>query len=601
MGNRIYVALLMLVFNDVAYCDFQQRVIYKFDANSYNQNDWHLNNEAKYNINSLFKISKKNGLRIKQLKPSHISASWVSGNIDISRYDAIKVSSVISSNNVIPGAKLWHKVGITIHFLDSKYKYYKHVDLVRISGTNPERRFSKLIIFPKKAKFIRVLFGIINATGDSSLKSISITGIKVNRHENPDKIYPEPWHQVCKGEYIAFKNIKNNNNMRIWYELRNKLKIGRVINSKTLLENKRISYSMTINLIPIRISDPSKYKKYPELNNYEGYRLEVKNNSVIIKYTSDIGYQHAINTLVQLIKKYKNNYLIKRCVIRDYPALKVRGIASGPVNVKQIKNISFYKLNTIHIAGAPGVWRRWNKKILYSDKRYLFNLSKIFHKYNINAVINIWPGAYGRIFAWSSSKDRELIAEKILMYRNLGFNNVLIIMSHDYSRVGRGTGVISHIDVKQRLSLATAHYQLVNYLLARIKQYNIRLGIFPYYYLGSYEYNKDEKKYFNYIRKLPKNVYVIYGGRVSDRSIYGFNELIARKPVIRIPIPYLYPSRSRPTVENLDFYLSYMTSNLYAQLFKGIIVESPEDERELAMIANFLWNYHRKVTSILVK
>ncbi|MFK7974070.1 MAG: family 20 glycosylhydrolase [Rickettsiaceae bacterium] len=92
-------------------------------------------------------------------------------------------------------------------------------------------------------------------------------------------------------------------------------------------------------------------------NNPEGYKIEIKDDSINIEVIHEAGIYYAIETLKQIVFQYHDSLSIPTLKIIDYPKFKYRGIfldlARHYFTLEEIKSfihiMGAHKLNTLHL------------------------------------------------------------------------------------------------------------------------------------------------------------------------------------------------------------------------------------------------------------
>lgn len=571
-------------------------------------NNWNRNREAlKYGTGSLSKRHSRDinvrGLYITQTTPPHNSVSWVSRDINIDKtIDLIDTTFELETTSVGQGNTLWHRVALTIQFFNRFDQYIGHTDLIRIAGTHSKDTYRSVIIPEESATKMRILFSIIGVDGSARLSSINVQGVNYHKDAVDKSIRimptPHPYKIKCIDNnvefdkiYVTGKGLKKEH----YHLIRNIL--YKKLNKKHLVFEDDDSPG---NLAKLHIVIVSNLTNIPNdaakaVSNNEGYFIESTNNKISVFASSIKGIMYALYTLQQMIQKEIDGYNIQSCKISDWPSLAVRGIAGGQNSEKYLNKLAEYKINSVQISGAPGLWQDWNDRISLNLIKEVKKTSKSLMKNHINGTVAIWPGGYGDIFIWSEPTHTDVIFKKIQLYYKEGISSFILICASDYSRVGRGNGIVSDIDKRKNLSLEEAHTGLVHSInkMAMANGMDIKLSLFPFYYLASREYSRKEKNYISNLKRLNDTIDIIYGGRISNSDIKHYSEMTGRKLTLRHPIPVVQAGKPR----SLSFNLYRMFQDIYSDVdqkyINGIILEDFKSTHELKMIANFLWNYGR--------
>ena len=95
----------------------------------------------------------------------------------------------------------------------------------------------------------------------------------------------------------------------------------------------------------------------------EGYSIEVSKSGVYIQYQSKAGLQHALHTLVQLVKNKKGQLIIPFVKIKDWPSVSWRGIhmftgpTSWPLHKQMYDRVIFpLKMNKVVLQCEQAQW-----------------------------------------------------------------------------------------------------------------------------------------------------------------------------------------------------------------------------------------------------
>ncbi len=329
----------------------------------------------------------------------------------------------------------------------------------------------------------------------------------------------------------------------------------------------------------------------------EGYFILIEESTkakprVIIGSFTNKGLFYGIQTLVQLARKDKlDRFVIPNIIIIDRPTLSVRGIATGNRKKEYMEKLACYKINEIQIHGAPGIWKDWDSKVDFKISEEIISMAKWANNIYIDPSVAVWPGGYGRIFTWSSEKDREIILEKLKLYRQAGFKKGLVVCASDYVRVGRGNGIVAREDLDRKMTLSEAHNGLLDYLQKHLNGKNFTLEMFPFYYQGSRELHPVEVNYLQSLSKLPENIEIIYGGRMSAADVRFVADTLGRKVLVRLPTPQTPKEDSRRAP--VSGVLASMFEKEAQPKMSGIIFETPADESLLREVADFMWNFGR--------
>jgi hypothetical protein len=96
----------------------------------------------------------------------------------------------------------------------------------------------------------------------------------------------------------------------------------------------------------------------------EGYKIKVLENGITIAYSSSAGLQHALHTLVQLVRNENGMLVIPSVSIQDEPALSWRGIhmftgpASWPLHKRMYERVLFpLKMNKVVLQCEQAQWQ----------------------------------------------------------------------------------------------------------------------------------------------------------------------------------------------------------------------------------------------------
>lgn len=578
---------------------------------------WHRNNNAIENSNIailVHEIDPKHdisGLSIDLKEKTASSVSWVSKRFSLNDAKHLVAEAVVSTKNVQGGIKTWHRAAVTLQFFDSNDKYINHSDIVRISGTHNREVFKHNIITPVNAFYARVIFGMVGSTGVSVLHGISIDSNKLSGNVSAFDVMPKPWKMNCTNENLKIDNIN------IYFEqesISKRFKQSAVVILAEAVGRKQTQLvyednkdelpvlhirKLTLNQVEALALENSD-DDITELTKNDGYRIHFVNDNnktdIVVESRTERGLYYAIQTLVQLITTVNSKIHIQICDIKDWPVLEMRGIATGKSNSKYIKKLSKYKINEIQISGSAGFWGEWNKPITPSLARKIDKLGNNIQNHFINGTVLSWPGAYGEIFSWSSNSDRQIIADKAILYAKSGFTGFLLVGASDYARVGRGNGVISTSDIDKGLSLSEAHITMLEHLCSSLSQANssMRLHMFPYYYMGAREYSDKEISYLSDISGLNDSIYLYYGGRTSYEDIKSITKYIGRKPVVRISAPGSVGMVREISGDELSQLLMARFIDVPPYAISGLVVEAPKSDDDIKYIANILWNYGRE-------
>jgi hexosaminidase len=87
----------------------------------------------------------------------------------------------------------------------------------------------------------------------------------------------------------------------------------------------------------------------------DSYSIQIS-DQIVIAYSSDASCYYAMNSLMQLIQKEKNEYVLNKCYVKDYPKFSWRGlhldVARHFFTVEEVKRyidlMSYYKFNSFH-------------------------------------------------------------------------------------------------------------------------------------------------------------------------------------------------------------------------------------------------------------
>lgn len=554
-------------------------------------------------------------LSIALTRPTSATASWVSDRFQLAKRSYLVVNARISTAGVHGvGDKTWHRAALTIQYFDGAGAYVGQEDIVRISGTHAEEDFKKVLVVPDKAISAGFVFGMIEATGTAILHSLKAQSRAYEAvHEANEgglAIYPKPWRQECENAWrpISYMNvgfegsISSATKAAVIDVLREDLGFRRVV----LDGRKRGASEGNVNFRLLDIERDSVTSNSiqpdgsPELHNSGGYRLDFDRSGEAIDMSvtagDETGLLYSAQTLRQLIRKGDaGGYEVRICQIRDWPVLKIRGIGTGRMSAEYIQQLSRYKINEVQISGAPGVWSDWDRPITVKASKDISEIGKTLRKYGVSGAVAIWPGGYGRIFSWTSENDRRTLADKSLIYRQAGFDSLLLVLASDYERVGRGNGVLAKEDLVNGYSLSAYHVALAKYLLDfhMRERSGMKIEMFPFYYLGAREYGDVETSYLKEVSALSEGLMIIYGGNTSTNDIAYLSHIIGRKPLVRLPAPGATGIESGVDGFNLRQIMSERFSAVDQDSILGLVIETPNDESSLRVIADYMWNYGR--------
>lgn len=149
-------------------------------------------------------------------------------------------------------------------------------------------------------------------------------------------------------------------------------------------------------VIEIRLTD---YLEGIELNEEEGYRLNVHSSQIIVEAVTEKGAYWALQTLRQLTDFNGKTGYVQGCRITDWPAFRVRGfmhdVGRGYIPVDELKReialLAQYKVNVFH----------WH---LTEDLGWRLE-SKIFPMLNDSTNFGRYPGKY-----YTLAEVRDVVA-----------------------------------------------------------------------------------------------------------------------------------------------------------------------------------------------
>lgn len=147
----------------------------------------------------------------------------------------------------------------------------------------------------------------------------------------------------------------------------------------------------------IRIVLVPELKEVP-LNQNEAYYLRVNSREITIEAVTEQGVYWAMQTLAQLAVRKGNKTVIRGCVVKDWPAFRIRGfmhdVGRGYISPEELKReiamLSRFKINVFH----------WH---LTENQAWRLE-SKIFPMLNDSTNMTRFPGKY-----YTQEEARELV------------------------------------------------------------------------------------------------------------------------------------------------------------------------------------------------
>jgi hypothetical protein len=553
-------------------------------------------------------------LEIALKEPRPLSASFVGKPFPIKESEFIVGEVLVDAENISLGKELWHRAGVTVQFYDEKAAYVGHADIVRIAGTHSKLNFKETIIPPPRARSARLLFGLGGAQGTARLYKAKITAIPYESSLGPSpkgEICPRPWkmrplHGEISGRTIFLDIPETQGSFRLseLYRLiiKNRLGSGVIKLPEDGPSSRGNGIKLALRLlsrgdkVDFPSLDPAERKLILNDLGHDGYFLIADRakgvDGIIVGAFTEKGIFYGLQTLAQLIKRDgRGTIIIPGIVIIDRPALDLRGIATGKRSKEYMEKLAGLKINEIQVHGAPGIWKDWDSKIDLGLYKEVNDLGKCAQSLYIDASVAVWPGAYSKVFTWSDAGDKQIILEKLKLYRQAGFKKGLVVCASDYVRVGRGNGIVAPEDLARKMTLSEAHYGLLDYLQKHLAGNKFALEMFPFYYQGSRELHPVEIDYLRSLAKLPKTIEIIYGGRMSLADVNFISEVLGRKVLVRLPTPITPEEGSRRAP--VSGVLASMFEKGVDQKIHGIVMETPADDSLLKEVADFLWNFGR--------
>nr|WP_315149518.1 family 20 glycosylhydrolase [uncultured Flavobacterium sp.] len=187
-----------------------------------------------------------------------------------------------------------------------------------------------------------------------------LSGILANAQIKTDALHLIPWPQsisVTNGTFILSKNFKvnitGNPNPRIFAKTTQFL---RRLDGRTGLFFDQGFVTKTNEFPSAQLQINCKNSGKIGINEDESYRLEIQSQKITINANSDLGAQHALETLLQLLQNNSNSYYFPAATISDFPRFTWRGLMIDvarhfqPVDVikRNLDAMAAMKMNVFH-------------------------------------------------------------------------------------------------------------------------------------------------------------------------------------------------------------------------------------------------------------
>jgi hexosaminidase len=187
-----------------------------------------------------------------------------------------------------------------------------------------------------------------------------LSGIIANAQIKTDALNLIPWPQsisVTNGTFILSKNFKvnitGNPNPRIFAKTTQFL---RRLDGRTGLFFDQGFVTKTNEFPSAQLQINCKNSGKIGINEDESYRLEIQSQKITINANSDLGAQHALETLLQLLQNNSNSYYFPAATISDFPRFTWRGLMIDvarhfqPIDVikRNLDAMAAMKMNVFH-------------------------------------------------------------------------------------------------------------------------------------------------------------------------------------------------------------------------------------------------------------
>lgn len=555
----------------------------------------------------------KGFLEITLKEPLSASASFVSPSFSLNLREFLVAEAEVEAREVGTGPNLWDRGAVVLHYADAGGRHISHADIVRIAGTHPRQGFQVVLIPPPAARQAKVLLSL----GSAAAGTLRLHGVRIFSRPygpaaqtafSPDGLCPKPWRSrflpgstsvtglrlvpVSPGlEDLAAASRKLFQSLGLIVATSGEKGAPSTLVNAVKLRLLKLSTQDPLDLPGLPLKNPS-----ADLLGEEGYFLKTvaaaSAKEIVIGSLTDRGAFYGLLTLAQLLRKVgPQEFRLPSAIILDRPALKLRGMASGDLRPEFLEKVGRLKFNEFQMHGAPGVWKDWDAPIDPRLRQKAAALAAQARAWRLDPTVVVWPGGYGRVFAWTSDRDRGIYFDKLELYRQAGFKGAVVVCASDYVRVGRGNGIVAPADLSRGLTLSAAHLGLMTYLARKFSKTKFGLELFPFYYQGAREYPAAELDYFRELAKLPREVEIIYGGRLTKEDVDFLAQVAGRPLLVRLPSPEppLLASRRAP----VGAVLASLAPPAVKPLISGFIWEAPPDDAILKELADFLWNFGR--------
>lgn len=534
-------------------------------------------------------------LRIYLEKPTRDAASWVSPAYPADPLSYYRARFVLKLDKVNGGIETWHRGAFTVQYFNAQGRYLGKRDLIRAGGTLDTSFQQAFVPFPHTHS-MRFLLSLVGTAGTISLtqfsyesealpkKSSSIPGIA---------FVPKPWRAVCADTQYAVSDWKTSFKGDLSTQVKKTLALP--LNER-LKANTTRSGAYKVHWMFHRIPRNSLSRLPPELAHDEGYSISYKIKAhaitIDVSSTSARGLYYAAQTLGQMVDLKSRRLTL--CAVRDYPSLALRGLGTGKFNVSYVKQLAQLKINHIEYSNTPGIWRQWHMPLLPLEAKRVRHVADALNEHFVDGAFGVWPGAFGDTYEWSNPAHYQTLEQKFLYYREQGWRSILVIVASDYSRVGRGNGIVAKVDHALQLDLVTAHADFMRKVELLARRKGMKVYFIPFYYTKSRESTVQEATYLRQAAQFAQAAEVVYGGDVSSANMLWLKRVFGRALIARIPFPEIDRIHFGKDHE-LDYrgLLRRQFEGIKSDQLQGIVIETPADTKALEHAADFLWNYGR--------
>jgi hexosaminidase len=383
------------------------------------------------------------------------------------------------------------------------------------------------------------------------------------------------------------------------------------LNSKIPVKNDdNYDYDKILKLCEANFPNKLAEIKNQGLFKTQGYILAISDNNIHIIGDSSQGIFYGIQSLLQILQSYNDQFIWHQLIIIDYPQLKIRGISDdisrgqAPTleNLKKfISILSHYKINQYYLVYMQDMYQFKNHREIWEGRgAYSKEELKSLIEHARKCFIDIIP-----IFQTIGHWDNILFHENYWKYGEFPGSNSLNIANEEiYQLLDEMIEELSEVFDSKYFHIAADESWDVG--RGKSKTYIQKVGI-DKAYLTHYKkvidivkkrgfekviiYHDILHKHESVLKNLPKDIIVMYW-KYNLKESHPIIDLLNTHdfPILVSPSIWDY-NRIFPNISNFEKNVSNIAAYGYARNIEGIVTSSWGDYKNKELRENRIFGF----------